>query len=139
MNIDTSTPFGTRVAERLLDDRLIWLTTVAADGMPQPSPVWFLWDGATILIYSQSDKPKLRHIQRSPKVALNFDGNGQGGDIVIITGEAEVDEGAPPADQIPEYVEKYAAGITRIGLNPQSFAQKYSVPIRIRPSRLRGF
>ena len=31
------------------------------------------------------------------------------------------------------------AGITRIGLNPQSFAQKYSIPIRIRLSRLRGF
>ena len=34
--------FGQRAAERLRTEEVIWLTTVGNDGMPQPSPVWFL-------------------------------------------------------------------------------------------------
>ena len=40
---DAGTPFGDRVRERLVDEQVIWLTTVGADGTPQPNPVWFLW------------------------------------------------------------------------------------------------
>ena len=73
MLIDTATDSGRRVAQRLENERLVWLTTVAPDGTPQPSPVWFLWDGGSVLIYSQPNRPKLRHIQRNPNVASNFD------------------------------------------------------------------
>ena len=89
---DPSTPFGERVARRLGDERLMWLTTVDANGTPQPTPVWFLWDEATstFLIYSRSDAKRLEHLQRNPRVGLNFDGNGSGGDIIVFTGVAEV-------------------------------------------------
>jgi PPOX class probable F420-dependent enzyme len=138
MQIDTSTEFGQRVERRLREDRLIWLTTVAADGTPQPSPVWFLWDGDSILIYSRPSAPKLRHIERQPKVALNLDGDGQGGDIVIVTGEAVIAADAPPAHRVPEYARKYAWGFDRLKMTAEQFAQAYSVPIRIRPTKLRG-
>jgi PPOX class probable F420-dependent enzyme len=139
MQIDTSSEFGTRVVRRLNDEQIGWLTTMAPDGTPQPSPIWFLWDGETALIYSQPRTPKLRHIAASPRVSLHLDGNGRGGDIVILTGEARIDEATPPANQHPAYVAKYADGIQRIGHTPESFAQAYSVPIRVTPSKLRGF
>ena len=97
VTIDTTSEFGARVARRLNEDVVAWLTTVDADGTPQPSPIWFLWDGATFLIYSQPDKVKLRNIERNPRVALNLDGNGTGGDIVVLIGEARVAPDAPPA------------------------------------------
>jgi PPOX class probable F420-dependent enzyme len=135
---DQSTEFGARVARRLHDEWIIWLTTVRADGMPQPVPVWFLWDGQTFLIYSQPDTPKLRNIARNPKVALHFDGDGQGGNIVVFNGEARVDPQAPPADQVAAYVEKYREAIAQIAMTPESFARSYSVAIRVTPTRLRG-
>ena len=46
---DPATPFGACVAQRLREDAVIWLTTVAANGTPQPNPVWFLWDGHSVL------------------------------------------------------------------------------------------
>src|SRR5438270_7290520 len=97
---DTATPFGERVARRLREERLIWLTTVDAKGMPQPTPIWFLWDEATstMLMYSRVDAKRLAHIRQNPKVALNFDGNGFGGDIIVITGEAQFSPADPPAD-----------------------------------------
>ena len=52
---DPSTPFGERIARRLREEHLIWLTTVDAFGTPQPNPVWFLWDGDTVLIYNCND------------------------------------------------------------------------------------
>ena len=138
MQIDTSSEFGARVARRLNEEPIGWLTTSGADGTPQPSPIWFLWDGETALIYSRPNTPKLRNIAASPGVSLNLDGDGQGGNIVVLTGEAHVDEGTPPANQMSAYLAKYAGGIQRIGMTPESFAQAYSVPIRFTPRTLRG-
>ena len=137
---DPSTPFGERVARRLRDERLIWFTTVDAKGTPQPTPVWFLWDEATatLLIYSRSDAKRLEHLEKNPRVALNLDGNGTGGDIIVITGEAEVSELDPPADRLPTYVEKYRDYIARRYATPENFASVYSVALRIRPIAVRG-
>ena len=86
--IDTTTPFGERAARRLRDEPLAWLVTVSPAGQPQPSPIWFEWDGSSILLYSKPDTPKLRNIAANPRVTLHLDGNGHGGDIVIVSGTA---------------------------------------------------
>jgi PPOX class probable F420-dependent enzyme len=133
-----STPFGERVERRLRDEHLIWLTTVGADGTPQPNPVWFLWDGETIVVYSLPDAARILHIERNARVSLNLDGNGQGGDIIVITGEARISPEDPPADQNAAYVEKYKDFITRSFQTPANFAAKYSLPIRITSDKVRG-
>jgi PPOX class probable F420-dependent enzyme len=138
MRIDTSSEFGGRAARRLGDALIYWLVTVGPDGTPQPGPVWALWDGETFLIYSQPDTPKLRNIAARPGVALHLDGDGRGGDIVIVTGDAHTVPDAPPADRVPEYVAKYRDGIRRIGMTPESFARAYSVAVRVTPRNLRG-
>ncbi len=137
---DPSTPFGERVARRLRDERLLWLTTVDARGMPQPTPVWFWWDEAssTFLIYSRSDAKRLAHLHQNPRVALNFDGNGFGGDIIVITGQAQISPDDPPADQLPAYAEKYREFIARRYGTPEQFASIYSIALRIRPMTIRG-
>ncbi len=137
---DPTTPFGERVVRRLRDERLIWLTTVDAKGMPQPTPVWFLWDEAksTFLIYSRADAKRLAHLQQNPQVALNFDGNGSGGNIIVITGEAQLGSDDPPADRFAIYVEKYRDFIARRYSTPENFASIYSVALRIRPIAIRG-
>jgi len=137
---DPSTPFGERVSRRLHEDRLIWFTTVDAKGTPQPTPVWFLWDDAnsTMLIYSRADARRLEHLQRNSRVALNFDGNGNGGDIIVITGEAQLSPSDPPADRLPVYVDKYRAFIARRYDTPEKFAEIYSVALRILPTAIRG-
>jgi PPOX class probable F420-dependent enzyme len=137
---DPATPFGERVARRLREERLIWLTTVDARDMPQPTPIWFLWDEATstILMYSRADAKRLVHMQQNPRVALNFDGNGFGGDIIVITGEAQLSPVDPPADRMPTYVEKYREFIATRYDTPENFASIYSVAVRILPSTVRG-
>jgi PPOX class probable F420-dependent enzyme len=134
------TPFGERVALRLRDEVVIWLTTTGADGTPQPNPVWFYWDevGQSILVYSLSRAARLGHIDRNPRVSLNFDGNGKGGDIIVLTGAARLSPEDPSADQHSAYTEKYRDLIARAFGTPENFAAQYSAALRITPSRVRG-
>jgi PPOX class probable F420-dependent enzyme len=135
---DFSSDFGKRAEERLRKEIVGWLTTVGGDGTPQPSLVWFHWDGESIMIYSQPDTPKVRNITRYPRIAFNLDSDGRGGNMVILTGQAIIDRNAPPVNENPAYLAKYGDHITRIGRTPESFAAAYSVPIRFTPTKLRG-
>lgn len=135
-HIDHNDNGGGRAAARLTNERIAWLTTVAADGTPQTSPIWFHWDGDGILLYSL-DSPRIRNIARSPRVSLHLDGNGMGGDIVIVEGTARIDTATPPAAENADYLAKYKPVMDDYGWTPEWFAGRYSVPIRIAPTKYR--
>jgi len=136
--VDTTSEFGARVARRLESELIGWLVTVGPSGAPAPVPVWFLWDGDSILVYSQPDTPKLRNIAANPRVALHLNDDGRGSDIVTVAGRAAVSDD-PTAERVPAYIEKYRGLIAENSWTPESFAADYSVPIRIEPRRVRGF
>ncbi|HLG75346.1 MAG TPA: TIGR03667 family PPOX class F420-dependent oxidoreductase [Ktedonobacteraceae bacterium] len=135
-----ATSFGERVARRLHNDPIIWLTMVDGKGTPQPNPVWFLWDEATstILIYSKDGAKRHEHLQKNSRVSLNFDGNGQGGDIIVLSGEVRLSPEDPPADQYPAFVAKYQSFIDGGFGTAQNFARLYPVALRVQPTGLRG-
>lgn len=137
MVIDTATKNGLRADERLRAEVVAWLVTVDAKGVPHPTPVWFWWDGRTILVYSQRDKPKLRSVAANPRVSVALRTDRFGDEITVVSGVAAIDPSAPAADELPGYVGKYANLIARLGMDPRSFAAEYAVPIRITPRRLR--
>jgi PPOX class probable F420-dependent enzyme len=138
--LDTSTKFGKRAERRLRTAIVGWLTTVASDGTPQPNAVWFVWDGATALMYSIPNQAKLKNIARNPRVSLHLDSSSRGDSVVILTGSAAVDDTAPPLSKNRAYVTKYRAEIERIGIgNPAKMAKQYSVAVRITPTKVRGF
>lgn len=136
--IDLSTEFGKRALRRLKDTPIIWLTTVSQDGTPQPRPVWFLWTGETFLIFSRPEGAKLRHIARNSRVALHLDSDGQGGDIIVILGEAVIEPQGPTAQEMTAYIRKYEHGMAHLGLNPEQFRARYASMIRVTPTTLRG-
>lgn len=136
---DLETKFGKRVTKQLAEEQVIWLTTVTAQGVPQPSPVWFWWDGETFLIYSQPDKPKVHNIAVHPTVSLHFNSDFDGHEIAIFRGTAVSDPAISPANQHPDYLAKYREGIAGINMTPESFAAAYSLPIRVTPMSLRGY
>jgi PPOX class probable F420-dependent enzyme len=136
--IDLSSDFGARAARHLREETVVWLTTVTPKGAPLPSPVWFLWDGVeSVLMYSQPSA-RITNLEDNPRVTLNFDGDGKGGDIVVFSGTATVDRELPRVDANESYLSKYSEGITRIGSTPEGFAQRYSEPVRITLTGLRG-
>jgi PPOX class probable F420-dependent enzyme len=121
-----------QIERHLRDDTLAWLTTVTPSGRPTPRLVWFLWDGATITIYSQPGAAKLRHIAANPNVSVNFNSGATGGDVVVIAGTAELVEGAPLPAEAPGMADKYTAMIQAMGYQTEWF-NSYSEAIRVTP------
>jgi len=70
---------------------------------------------------------------------LNLDGDGNGGDIVVLSGRAEIVNDQPPAHEVPLYAEKYGADAARISGDAASFAAAYPIAIKVTVDRVRGF
>ena len=123
--------------EHLETDVVAWLTTVASDGRPQSSIISFLRDGSTIFFYSQPDTPKLRNIARSPLVSFHLQTDPYGDHALIVEGIAEVDPTIPPSDRHEAYRSKYREPLAHWGMGEGATALDFSVPVRIRPTRVR--
>jgi PPOX class probable F420-dependent enzyme len=126
-----------KLEQRLKQEKIAWLTTVRADGTPQPTPIWFLWQDGTFLIYSKPNARKIANIANHPTVAINLNSDEWGGSIAVFTGQASVDLDPEPADRVPAYLEKYREGIAQIEMTPESMAREYSAAIRVEPLRVR--
>lgn len=133
--LDPNTPNGAKGLALLEDAYVVWLTTVRPNGQPQSSPVWFVIDDDEFLIYSLSDTARTPNLETNPRVSLNLDSNA-GADVVTVEGVARVVEG-PSSTEHAAYQEKYRDGIRDIGHTPESFAERYSVALRITPKRWR--
>ena len=135
--IDLNTEFGSQVNQRLREEEVIWLITVAPDGTPHPNPVWFCWDGQDIILYSQPSAYRIRNLQLNPKASLHLQGaDPMGEGVVIIYGEASMD----PDYQRPHsgYAKKYRKYLPEMNVTQEQWAATYSVEIRIKPTRVRG-
>ncbi|HEU4341814.1 MAG TPA: TIGR03667 family PPOX class F420-dependent oxidoreductase [Candidatus Binatia bacterium] len=137
--LDFKTRFGRHVNRRLRGEKIIWLTTVDSDNTPQPRPVWFHWDGQTVLIFSERNKAKLRHIARNPRVALNFNTDEEGGDVTVLVGVAQILDQSPAQNRVASYLRKYRGDIKDLGMTVKEFTDSYSVPILVNPQSMRGF
>jgi PPOX class probable F420-dependent enzyme len=136
---DPSTPFGERVRRRLREEQVIWITTVGRDGTPQPNPVGFLLqDDDSILIYNMARANRVKHVVERPRVALHLDGDGTGGDIVVLTGTARRADDVPPAHENQAWLAKYGDGMARRSGSAEKFGQDFPVPLRIEITGTRG-
>src|SRR5690348_8454553 len=48
------------------------LATIGANGEPQSSPMWFLWDGEYIKFTHTTNRQKYQNIKRNPRVAISI-------------------------------------------------------------------
>lgn len=126
-----------KYGDRVANAYFTWFTTTRADGMPQPTPVWFTWDGDTFLIYSKPTAQKVKNIHQNPHVSLNFGFDDEGEKFVVVMGDAKFDPGAPLAHQVPAYAAKYKQGFVDIGMTAETMAQAYSTAIRVTPIKVR--
>jgi PPOX class probable F420-dependent enzyme len=131
--------FPAQASARLRTQYVIWLTTVDAANVPQPRPVWYHWDGATILIFSQARGAKVRHVARHPAVSVNLNSDPRGDEVTVLLGTAAILPTWPTGRRVDEYLQKYAEGIAGLDFTPESFKQEYSIPIEITPTAVRGF
>ena len=137
--LDVTTEWGQHAEQRLRTNIIGWLTTVGSDGRPYTVPVWFLWDGNTVLIFSQPQKQKIRNLRNNARVTLALDDTKEGEDVVIVEGTAELLENPEISVMLPEYVQKYGAMMQDMGWTPASMAADYSRGIRVTPTKFKSW
>lgn len=134
--LDVTTAWGKHAQQRLQSNSIAWLTTVGSDGRPYTVPVGFVWEGQTVLIFSQPHKQKLRNIRNNPRVTLALDETNRGHDVVLVEGTAELIDDPQISVKLPAYVEKYGAQISSRGWTLEAMAADYSQAIRITPTKI---
>jgi PPOX class probable F420-dependent enzyme len=135
--LDPASDDGARALRRLDTELIAWMTTVNPDGQPQASPIWFVWDGDEILLYSWTRAPRNGNIADRPLIAFNLEGGIDGEDVVSAEGEARIPRDEPPASANATFLAKYKGMFDKYGWTPEWYADRYSVPIRIKPTRWR--
>jgi PPOX class probable F420-dependent enzyme len=133
--LDLSKPQDAHTEQRLREDKVLWLGSVRPEGRPHLVPVWFLWDGATILIFSVPEQQKIRNIRNNPNVILALDDTQDGEDVITIEGTAALPVDSVATPELPEYVAKYDKMMRDINLDPKKMANLYSQAIRVTPTR----
>jgi PPOX class probable F420-dependent enzyme len=143
--IDETTALGARIIERLSEERVIWLTTVDR-GMPQPAPVWFIYErGAAserIVVYSRTNARRVANVRDNQHVALNFNCSPGGGQVHVIRGVARIALELPSVPEATAYRARYRDWIedeAYRGETVEAFATQYSVPIEISELEIWGW
>lgn len=139
MSLDFSTDHGKLALGQLQNEEVTWITTVTPRGMPQPNPVWFIWHDDCVITWAQPESVRVRNLPNNANVSLHFPTDPHASHVTVLTGTAEIDEEIGSFRNYPAYGAKYDHLWAHLNMTAESAEKEYSVPIRIRPAKLRGF
>ncbi|MFI8933535.1 pyridoxamine 5'-phosphate oxidase family protein [Streptomyces sp. NPDC053474] len=75
----------------LAAERTCRVATVSADGSPHASPLWFVWDGTSLWLYSLTRSRRWADLARDPRIAVVVDAGEAYGELrgAELTGTVE--------------------------------------------------
>ncbi len=112
----------------------MWISSVRPDGSPHLVPIWFTWDGTSLLVFSKPHAQKVRNIHSNPTVMLALGDPAADFDVCLVEARAELDP--EPLTALPEaHLAKYGERMATLGLSAETFLQTYSQVVRITPTR----
>ena len=131
--METTSLAATRIRRFLEQEPVVWLSTVRPDGAPHLVPIWFWWDGETLLVFSKPQAQKVRNLRERPSVMLALGDAEDDFDVGMLEGTAELLD-QPTSELLPDgHLVKYARQLAAIGLTAEAYAATYSQVLRIRP------
>lgn len=127
------------IARSLRRETVVWLSSVRPDGAPHVVPIWFVWDGESILVFSKPNAPKVRNLRADPRAMVAVGRPGPDFDVELVEVTAEIVPESSPGLLPDGFVGKYASLARRAGIAMDRFAATYSQPIRLHPTRWLGW
>jgi hypothetical protein len=80
------------ISQEMLNRDLARLAYVAHDGTPRVVPIAFTWNGTEVVMCTSTNAPKLGSLRRNPAVALTIDTEVHPPKILLLRGDAVLDE-----------------------------------------------
>lgn len=127
-----------RLDRFLASEPVVWISSVRPDGAPHLVPIWFTWDGESLLVFSKPYAQKVHNLRSNPTVMLALGDPAADFDVVLVEAHAELDP--VPARSLPAaHFAKYGERMATLGLSAETFLETYSQVIRITPRRPLGW
>jgi hypothetical protein len=101
----------------LTAERTCRVATVGGDGRPHVAPLWFVWDGASLWLYSIVRSQRWTDLARDPRVAAVVDAGVEFGELRGV----ELSGAAVPVGDVP----RTAAPDPGLAVAERLFAGKY--------------
>jgi hypothetical protein len=115
--------------QQLAGELDVWVASTSAGGSPHLVPLYFEWDGETLLMATPADSPTGRNMAAGRVVRL---GLGQTRDVCVIEGDVDVLE----IDALPR--ERGDRFVARAGFDPRRQSTPYRW-FRITPRRIQAW
>ncbi|MGH8942859.1 MAG: pyridoxamine 5'-phosphate oxidase family protein [Acidimicrobiia bacterium] len=80
------------ISQEMLNRDLVRLAYVATDGTPRVVPIGFTWNGSEVVMCTPTNAPKLVSLRQNPAVALTIDTEVHPPKILLLRGDAVLDE-----------------------------------------------
>jgi hypothetical protein len=80
------------ITQEMLNRDIARLAYVAKDGTPRVVPIGFTWNGTEVVMCTTTNAPKLASLRRNPAVALTIDTEVHPPKILLLRGDAVLDE-----------------------------------------------
>jgi F420H(2)-dependent biliverdin reductase len=113
------------VAERLAQERNVWMCTLRPDGSPHVTPVWFIYRDQTWWIGSDEQSVKVRNVKADPRVALALE---DGAAPVVAEGRAQL-RGDFPDGVVAAFAGKYDGWDVRLTYGSSGGRVLFEVPV----------
>ena len=98
MTTDVASVLDKPLTQEMLQRDIARLAYVAPDGTPRAVPIAITWNGTEIVMCTSTNAPKLTSLRQNPAVALTIDTEVHPPKILLLRGEAVLDE----VEGIPE-------------------------------------
>ncbi len=109
------------------------LATVASDGWPHVTPVWFFFDGSNFLVNTSKERIKFKNILRDPRVQLLIE---DGYRYVLVKGYATVAENRDPYEDIKMLSVRYLGKKKGLKQYRDFYSKGNRVSIIIKPVKI---
>ena len=128
------------IEEFLAADRNAVLATNGSDGIPQLTPVWYLYEDGLLYVSAQADTVKVRNLRQDPAIALCIDGGRGDARHVTVRGRAElIEPGQPRQEEMRRrIIHKYHSSAEVADAYYASVRGSRAVLIFVRPEKIVG-
>ncbi len=122
------------VARELIESaNLMRLAYVGSSGQPHVVPIWWRYDAGEFVVVTGPHADKVRHLAKRPKVALTIDTAAPPYHVLLVEGDATLEEVEGMAPEYPDIVARFLGPFAETYLARMRERVKRQVRIRIRP------
>lgn len=126
------------VAKELIESNtLMRLAYVGSGGQPHVVPIWWRYEAGAFTVVTGPKADKVRHLRKRPKVSFTIDMDRPPYKVLLVDGEAALEETEGMAPEYPEIVRRFLGPAAGGYLGRMEGRVKRQVRITIRPTTWR--